>query len=149
MNKNYSELIIECKELHNGETFPVKYTHRGGDVSPEFKLKNLNKNGKTIVIIFDDLDKPMNHWIIWNLPLIDIIPENNPKENIFENIGNAKQKRQYRGPNPPIGIKHKYQFNIYVLDCELNLETNVNKKELVKAMEGHIIQYGFIYGYYE
>ena len=149
MNKNYCELIIECNELHNGETFPVKYTHRGGDVSPEFKLKNLNKNGKTIVIIFDDLDKPMNHWIIWNLPLMDIIPENNPKENILENIGNAKQKRQYRGPNPPLGIKHKYQFNIYVLDCELNLENNVNKKELVKAMEGHIIQYGFIYGYYE
>ena len=149
MDIKYSELLIECNDLKNGGTFPIKYTHRGGDISPEFKLKNLDKNGKSIVIIFDDLDKPMNHWIIWNLPVMDIIPENIPEENILVNLGKAKQKRQYRGPNPPKGIKHKYQFNIYILDCVLNIEINVNKKQLVKLLEGHIIQYGTIYGYYE
>jgi len=91
----------------------------------------------------------MNHWIIWNLPAVNIIPENIPKENILVNSGNAKQRSQYRGPNPPKDIRHKYQFNIYVLDCELELDTNADKKQLVKAMEGHILQYGFIYGYYE
>ena len=149
MDDDYSKIIIECKELHNGSIFPIKYTHKGGDVSPEFMLKNMSQDGKTIAIVFDDLDKPINHWIIWNIPIMKIIPENVSNDNNLINSGNVKQKRQYRGPNPPKGIRHKYQFNIYILDHELNLETKIAKKELVKAMEGHIIQYGFVYGYFE
>ena len=143
------ELIVECSDLKNGGVFTLKYTHRGGDNSPEFILKNISENGKTIVIIFDDMDKPMNHWIIWNLPAIGIIPGNISKEEVLINFRNVRQKRQYKGPNPPKGIRHKYQFNIFVLDCEFILVNEVDKKKLVKAMDGHIVQNGFIYGYYE
>ncbi len=145
MNSDF-ELIVECNALKNGETFRSKYTHRGEEISPEFVLKNLSPQGKTIAIIFDDLDQPMNHWIIWNIPVIDIIPENLSEGRILEN---AVQKSRYRGPNPPKGVRHKYQFNIYVLDCELSLKNNSNKTRLEKAMAGHVIQYGFINGFFE
>jgi Raf kinase inhibitor-like YbhB/YbcL family protein len=85
----------------------------------------------------------------WNILAVGIIPKNLPKENILPDLRNAIQKSKYRGPNPPKGIRHKYQFNIYVLDCELTINKNSNKKQLEKAMEGHIIQYGFINGYFE
>jgi Raf kinase inhibitor-like YbhB/YbcL family protein len=149
MENIYPELRVECNDLRNGEAFPVKYTHRGEEISPEFVLKNLSPKGKTISIIFDDVDHPMNHWIIWNIPAMDVIPENLPKEKVLQNFGNAMQKTQYRGPNPPKGIRHKYQFNIYVLDCELAINKDSHKKRLEKAMEGHIIQYGFVQGYFE
>ena len=148
MENNYPELIVECKDLKNGATFPIKYTHRGEEVSPEFILKNLSMNGKTITIIFDDLDHPMNHWIIWNLPAMDIIPGKLPENKILTNFGNCRQRSKYRGPNPPKGIKHKYQFDFYVLDCELK-KINYSKNELIKAMEEHVIQYGFVFGYFE
>ena len=148
MDSNIPELIVECNQLKNGGTFPLKNTHRGEEISPEFILKNLTPNGKTIAIIFDDMDQPMNHWIIWNIPLMEIIPENIPKEKILPKFGNARQRSQYRGPNPPKGVKHKYQFNIYILDCELNSK-NFSTNQLKEAMEGHIIQYGFINGYFE
>jgi len=148
MDGNIPELIIECNGLKNGGTFPLKNTHRGEEISPEFILKNLTPNGKTIAIIFDDMDQPMNHWIIWNIPLMEIIPENIPEDKILPKFKNARQRSKYRGPNPPKGIKHKYQFNIYILDCELKSK-NYSTNQLKVAMEGHIIQYGFINGYFE
>jgi Raf kinase inhibitor-like YbhB/YbcL family protein len=149
MDNIYPELLVECNDLRSSEIFPEKYTHRGEEISPEFIIRNLSPNGKTITIIFDDLDHPMHHWRIWNLPAIDIIPENLSGDKILSNMGNAIPKNKYRGPNPPKGIRHKYQFNIFVLDCELKIKSNSNKKQLEKAMEGHIIQYGFINGYFE
>jgi Raf kinase inhibitor-like YbhB/YbcL family protein len=149
MLNNYPELIVESKDFTNEDTIHIKHTHKGDEISPEFFLKNLSPIGKSIAIIFDDLDQPMNHWIIWNIPPIGIIPGNLPEDKILPNLGNAKQRSRYRGPNPPKGITHKYQFSIYILDCELLININSNKKQLLKAMEGHILQYGFINCYYE
>lgn len=149
MEKNNFELLVECNGIKNGEIIPKKYTHRGEEISPEFILKNLSPMGKSISIIFDDLDQHTNHWIIWNIPAINIIPENLPKDKILSDLGSAIQKSRYKGPNPPKGIRHKYQFSIYVLDSALNIKNNSSKMELERAMEGHIIQYGFINGFYE
>ena len=143
-----TELIVECKDLINGDTFPLKYTHKGQDISPEIKLSNLNPKAKTITIIFEDMDKPITHWIIWNLPVMAIIPENISKHiSSFTELG-TKQKRPYIGPNPPKDIRHKYQFNVYILDCVLNMDADVNKRIILKAMSGHILQEGYVFGFY-
>ena len=64
--------MVECKVLRKGETFPQRFIHRGDEISLEFILKNLSPKEKTIVIIFDDLDNPIHHWRIWNIPATDI-----------------------------------------------------------------------------
>jgi phosphatidylethanolamine-binding protein (PEBP) family uncharacterized protein len=79
--------------------------------------------------------------------------KNIPEGKILPELGNAMQgvgygRFKYRGPKPPKGTQHKYYFNIYILDCELTIK-NSRKKQVVKAMKGHIIQYGFIDGYFE
>jgi len=148
MENIYPELIIECDGFTNGDTFPIKYTHRGEEQSPEFHLKNLSVNAKSITIIFDDL-QAMNHWNIWNIPPLDIIPGNLPGDKDLAILGNAKQRTKYRGPNPPKGVEHKYQFSFFVLDCELKVGGNANKQQLIKAMQGHIVQYGFLCGFFE
>jgi len=149
LQKMEKELVIESPDFPNGGTFPVKNTHRGEESSPEFILKNLSPDCKTLAIVFDDLDHPMNHWLIWNIPAMAIIPGNMPKEAGLVNLGNAVQKTRYRGPNPPKGVRHKYQFNFYVLDCELKIKATSNKAALEKAIDGLIIQSGTLYGYFE
>ena len=144
----YPELIVECKDIKNEGKFPLKYCRKNG-FSPEFVLKNLSKNGKTITIIFNDLDQPMNHWIFWNIPMMEIIPEKIHDEKIIKNLGNAIQKSRNKGPNLPKGIIHKYQFNIYVLDCELKIKNTIKRNEIIEVMEEHILQYGYINGYFE
>lgn len=109
---------------HNG-FMPDKYTGRGEDISPPFSLKNVSPNAKSIAIAMDDLDIPFfnayNHWLIWNIPVQDTIPENIPHGITVESLGGAVQgigygKHGYRGPKPPPFIKkaHRYQFHIYI-----------------------------------
>ena len=108
----------------------------------------------------DDLDIPFipayNHWLIWNLPAMAVIPENIPCGAVVKELGNAVQgrgygKNRYRGPKQPVFVRntHRYVFRFYVLDCLLPLEGTAGKKELLKAMEGHVLQKGELCGKYK
>jgi Raf kinase inhibitor-like YbhB/YbcL family protein len=93
------------------------------------------------------------HWVLFNLPSeIKELPENLPTKEILSN--GAKQGKNdsrrigYSGPCPPGGT-HRYFFKIYALDTKLNLDPGVEKKELLKAMEGHILAEGQLMGRYK
>ena len=55
----------------------------------------------------------------------------------------------YRGPAPPAGKPHHYTFTVYALDAELPLVEGLNKADLLKAMEGHVIGQGALVAIYE
>jgi len=56
-------------------------------------------------------------------------------------------KLNYGGPCPPKGT-HRYYFKLYALDKLLNLREGSSKKQLEKAMEGHIIEEAQLVGLY-
>jgi len=154
------ELIVTCKDFKNNEFIPKKHTGFGQDISPEFQLGNLTPQAVSIVITMDDLDIPcmksLNHWVIWNIPRMETIPENIPYGTPVISLGNAIQgnaygKNRYRGPKQPFFIKsaHRYVFELYVLDCTLSLPMTASKKDVIQAMQGHIMQYGNILGLYQ
>jgi hypothetical protein len=153
------EMLVIESVFSNGERIPKKYTCDDQDISPPIVVKGISKDAKTIAIIVDDPDAPMGvftHWLIWNIPAAEtiFIPEGISKtaelsepfraiqgKNDFNEIG-------YDGPCPPSG-EHTYRFKIYVLDAEIDLEAGKTKGELLKAMEGHVIQYGELRGVYK
>lgn len=47
-------LFFEIKGLKDGDLFPVDYTGRGKNYSPEFTIKNLSPQAKTIAIFLED-----------------------------------------------------------------------------------------------
>ena len=56
----------------------------------------------------------------------------------------------YRGPLPPTGHGlHHYCFRLYALDAPLKLSPGLTKKQLLSAMEGHILATGELIGTYE
>ncbi|MFX1486658.1 MAG: YbhB/YbcL family Raf kinase inhibitor-like protein [Promethearchaeota archaeon] len=129
--------------------FPRKYTCDGEDISPRIEIQGLN--AKSVAIICDDPDAPMgtfNHWVIWNIEPTDSIPEGIPRGNEISKPIKATQGRSsfgrpgYGGPCPPRGKPHRYFFKVHGLDIRLDLPAGSSKKELEKAMEGHILQYG-------
>ena len=140
-----------------------RYTAIGENTSPPLKIENLDPEAETIAIIVNDADAPVeraSHWLIWNIPaLIDNIQENIPMDvkkvpelngayqgkNDFGDIG-------YRGPALPSSTfekPHTYRLIVYALDSELDLEPGAQERELLDAMEDHIIQKGFVSGSYE
>ena len=143
------ELEFECSGIDEQGKILLEYTGYGRDISPEFVIKNLSPNAKTIAITLEDLSHPIKgftHWVIWNIPATNIIPKAIPKGKKGAKQGLAYGWHGYAGPKPPKGKSHLYRFTLYVLDCEIELPANVLKKSFLKKAAGHILQKGEIIG---
>ena len=145
--------------FHDGGEIPRKFTCDGEDINPPIFVGNISPEAKSLVIIVDDPDAPagtFTHWIAWNIPPRGEIPEAVPPEKVVENPVYMVQgvndfgRIGYGGPCPPRGHGvHHYHFKVYALDTLLDLDPGASRKELEKAMEGHVIQWGEVVGLYE
>ncbi|MEE9289157.1 MAG: YbhB/YbcL family Raf kinase inhibitor-like protein [Bacteroidota bacterium] len=150
------EIKPESTAFQEGAMIPKKYTCDGPDVSPPLTWTSVPAETKSLALICDDPDAPMGtwvHWVLFNLPADTTeLPESVPPQKTLES--RAKQgtndfgKIGYGGPCPPSGT-HRYYFKLYALGTEVGLEAGITKKELLKAMEGHIIGEGQLMGRYK
>jgi Raf kinase inhibitor-like YbhB/YbcL family protein len=132
------------------------YSCDGNDISPAIEIGGVNtKISKSLAILVNDPDGSGGggfvHWIAWNMELVRMIPEKIPKDPIVTFPLKVVQGRNsfgkigYNGPCPPRGQTHRYFFKVYGLDTELSLAAGATKDKLVRAMEGHVVQYGETY----
>jgi len=150
------EIKMKSTAFEEGGMIPKKYTCDGLDISPPLTWTSVPNGTKSLALICDDPDAPMGtwvHWVLFNLPAnIQELPEDIPPQKTLAN--GAKQgitdfrKIGYGGPCPPSGT-HRYYFKLYTLDTEINLEAGITKKQLLKAMEGHILAEGQLMGKYK
>jgi Raf kinase inhibitor-like YbhB/YbcL family protein len=96
----------------------------------------------------DDPDAPSGtwvHWVVWNIPVTNLIIE----QSVPGNEGmNDFGKRHYQGPCPPSGI-HRYFFKVYALDDELQLTSGSTKENLEQVMKNHVLAMGELMGIYK
>ena len=139
---------LTSPEFKNNDTIPMKFTCQGEDVSPALEIKGVPNGAKSLALIVDDPDAPMGiwvHWVVYDIPVVSRIEENSiPGKQGMNNFG----RRDYGGPCPPSGT-HRYFFKLYALDKKLNLKEGVTKKELEKAMDGHILEKAELVGLYK
>jgi Raf kinase inhibitor-like YbhB/YbcL family protein len=124
---------------------PVKYSCKGENINPPLHVRDLPSETVSIAIIVEDPDAPsgvFDHWVVWNIPPMEEIPEKLDK-GVSGN--NSKNKSGYTGPCPPSGT-HRYAFKVYALDGLLDLRAGTNKKELLDAMKDHILAGGELVG---
>ncbi len=149
------EIKISSNAFENGGFLPKKYTCDGENISPHLKWSNIPQGTKSFAIINDDPDAPMGtwvHWVIYNIPVSVVeLPDNIPPSQRLSNGAvqgkNSLGKIGYGGPCPPSGT-HRYFFKIYALDKILDLPVGATKEELLRAIKGHILAEGQIYGKY-
>lgn len=155
-----NELQIKSPAFEDNGYLPKKHTGFAADISPAFALSNLDPATISLAITMDDLDIPFtkayNHWLIWNIPAAETIPENIPYGSPVELLKPARQGRgygrnRYRGPKQPWFVRrcHHYHFHFYALDCFVTLNDRTRKHDLLAAMHGHILQEGGITGKYQ
>ncbi|GCF93775.1 hypothetical protein NRIC_16660 [Enterococcus florum] len=152
----YTPLKVSSPAFGPNQAIPEQYSGDGMDISPELNMSELDRRVVSLAVIMDDIDHPLmgvyNHWLIWNIPPQQTIPEAIPKGEKVSTLSGAVQgigygKHRYRGPKPPFG-SHRYNYHVFALDQKLNLEASAKKADLLAAMEGHIVQYGFLVGEY-
>jgi Raf kinase inhibitor-like YbhB/YbcL family protein len=149
-------LELKSPDFAAGSTIPKQFTCEGADISPALAWNAPPLATQSFALIADDPDAPVGtwvHWVIFNLPAnLRNLSQNFPKSeqsadgslqgrNDFGKIG-------YGGPCPPSGKPHRYFFKLYALDAKLNLKPGVFKKDLERAMQGHILAQGEYMGRY-
>jgi Raf kinase inhibitor-like YbhB/YbcL family protein len=139
-----------------GESIPARFTCDDTGFSPPLFWLKVPQDTKSFALIVDDPDASSItwvHWVLFNIPatqreLLENIPNTDTLENGASQGMNDSRKIGYSGPCPPTGT-HRYYFKLYALDIKLDLRPGITKKELMKAMEGHILEEAQLMGRYK
>ena len=129
---------------------PSEYTCDGDDLSPPLSISDVPSNAKSLALVMDDPDAPAgtwDHWVVFNIPAAtkEIPKGTEPKGTKGKN---SWGRTGYGGPCPPSGT-HRYFFKLYALDTALNLPEGAAKKELERAMQGHVVAQAELMGTYK
>lgn len=144
------ELTLTSPAFNHMGEIPRKYTCQGEEINPPLRISGVSQEAKSLVLIMEDPDAPIvtvTHWLICHLdPETTEIPEDCSLDGVI--VGkNMMRKNKYMGPCPPRG-KHRYFFKLYAVDEILPLDSKSRKKNVIKAMEGHIIEQTELIGTY-
>ncbi len=141
----------------NGAAIPAKYSCDGKNVSPPLKWSGVPSGTKSLALLVEDPDAPSGLWVHWVLfalpPTTTELPEDVAKSQYLP--GGARQGLNdfrhlgYGGPCPPSGKPHRYFFKLYALDAPSELQPGATRKELLQAMERHVLAEGELMGTYK
>lgn len=153
----FASLNLTSSAFPAGGSIPAKYSCEGANVSPALEWSGTPAAAKSLALICDDPDAPAGtwtHWVLFNLPAnTTSLPEKMDTAAALPSGAkqgtNDFQKTGYGGPCPPPGKPHRYFFRLYALDTEVALKPGATRKDLLHAMEHHIIAEGQFMGTYQ
>ena len=151
-------LKLSSSAFSTGGNIPVEHTCEGADLSPPLSWSGIPAGTKSLALIVDDPDAPdpaaprmtWVHWLLYNLPPAaaglpeGVVPAALPA-GTREGINDWK-RTGYGGPCPPI---HRYFHKLYALDTLLPDLERPTKKQLEKAMQGHVLAQAELIGTYQ
>jgi Raf kinase inhibitor-like YbhB/YbcL family protein len=137
-----------------GEAIPARHTCDGENGAPPLHWAGAPP-AQSFVLIVDDPDAPggiFTHWVLFDIPgaqrelpegLANVGALGTPGMNDFLKVG-------YGGPCPPRGGPHRYFFTLSALDIPtLNLPAEASRKEIERAMQGHVVGQARLMGRYQ
>jgi hypothetical protein len=149
-------LELKSPDFSSGASIPKQFSCDGADISPALAWNDPPAATQSFALIADDPDAPVGtwvHWVLFDLPAnARSLPQNVPKQEQLADGSrqgrNDFRKIGYSGPCPPPGKPHRYFFKLYALDAKLNLQPGATKKDVERAMRGHILAQGEWMGRY-
>lgn len=151
-------LRLESTAFGQGQRIPTKHTCDGSDVSPPLRWTGAPEGVRAWALVCDDPDAPARtwvHWVLYDLPAdVASLPEGIPLEKTLAELGAARQGKNdfgrigYGGPCPPRGKPHRYIFRLYALDKKLGLKPGAGEGDVVRAMQGRVLDQAQLIGTY-
>ena len=142
------DMKLTSPAFENNSNVPPEFTCEGKDVNPPLIIENIPAGTKSLALIVDDPDAPMKtwvHWVVYDIePAGKITQDSFPGKQGINDFG----KTDWGGPCPPSGT-HRYYFKIYALDKMLGLDEGIDRSELERAMEGHVLARAELVGVYK
>jgi Raf kinase inhibitor-like YbhB/YbcL family protein len=144
-----ASLALSSTRLQDGKV-PKEFTCDGGDQSPPLAWTAPPAGTKSFVLTVTDPDAPggtFTHWVLYNLPAnSNLLAANLPTQdqladgtrqgrNDFAKVG-------YGGPCPPHGSTHRYFFDLFALDTNLDVSAGATRAQVEDAMNTHVLARG-------
>lgn len=147
-----AEIPLRSPAFVAGGPIPKRYASADGgeNVSPPLQWDVGPEGVKSYALIVEDPDaltpEPWVHWLAILPGDWTELPENAQARVGRNTPGNAG----YLGAAPPKGhAPHRYFFQLFALNSEIDPGESFDRKALLKAMTGHILGYGEFYGTYQ
>ena len=145
---DYPEVMrLMSPDFEDQGQIPRALTCQGEDISPALEIQGIPEGTRSLVLTVDDPDAPVGNWVHW--VVYDIVPKDRILRGEIPGIQgmNDFRKTDYGGPCPPSGTHH-YIFTVYALDEVLALKPGLEKSDVLKAMDGHIVTTARLVGVY-
>ena len=147
---------LTSSAFSNEDPMPALHTCEAEESSPPLEWSNPPNETQSFALIMEDLDTPIGnvtHWVLYNIPVDTLslesgIPARPSLSGEIIQGRNGMRRNRYTGPCPPWGI-HRYVFHLFALDIDLAPEPKWGKKQLLKAMQGHILATAHLIGTFE
>lgn len=163
-NSEVKNMSLTVQTINDNELIDKKYTCDSGDSQfpngqiPGYSFFDVPDGAESLAIITSDPDAPggtFYHGVLWNIPAVaESLPEGQMlPSDVQVGINDSGSSAPF-GPCPPEGDGvHHYIFTLYALDLvfkadDLHPETTT-ARELLPAMEGHILATATVTGLYE
>jgi Raf kinase inhibitor-like YbhB/YbcL family protein len=151
------KLHLTTTAFTDGQPIPRQHAFDDQDRSPALQWSGVPPAAKSLALICDDPDAPVGtwvHWVIYDLPpttagLSEGVSKSPELANGAKQGVNDYKRIGYGGPCPPPGKPHRYFFKLYALDMKPDLKPGLTKKDLLKAMDGHVLAEGQLMGTYQ
>lgn len=141
----------------SGNTISKACTCDGQEKSPELSWSAPPAGTQSFALLVNDRDSLFGysfvHWVLYDVPAeTRELAEGTGKQARLPDGSyqgtNDDDKIGYLGPCPPGKSAHHYVFALYALDTKLNLPPGATRKQVVKAMNGHIVAAAQLVGEY-
>ena len=121
---------------HDGELDPSFTACEDDAVAPPLEWTAPPPGTQELVLVVEDMERGDVHWLVWGLA--------GQKGALFEGEvpprtgKNARGNSEWLLPDPPVGVEHRYAFQLFALDLPLTLMPGATHADLVKNMEHHV-----------
>ncbi|MBY6015616.1 YbhB/YbcL family Raf kinase inhibitor-like protein [Qipengyuania gaetbuli] len=121
---------------HGGELDPSFTACEDDAVAPPLEWTAPPPGTQELVLVVEDVERGDVHWLVWGLP--------GQKGALFEGEvpprtgKNARGNSEWLLPDPPVGVEHRYAFQLFALDLPLTLMPGATHADLVRNMENHV-----------
>jgi hypothetical protein len=133
---------------------------KGTGISPQVSWTDPPPGTQSLALMMDDKDsihghlhrRYFVHWLAFDMPAANReLAEGLPRQPLPDGTQQGKNDTGefgYSGPCPAPGSTHHYTIAVYALDTKLGLPVETTGRQLLTAIDGHILARGQIVGTY-
>jgi Raf kinase inhibitor-like YbhB/YbcL family protein len=144
-------ITVTSPAFAHREMLPLSATADGDGVPPPIAWQGVPSFARALVLVCEDPDvpfpKPFVHWLVYG---ISASADGSLATASHLEGKNSMMTRGFTPAAPPHGHgRHRYHFQLFALDRQLELAAGAGRSALLEAMRGHVVAWGELIGAYE